>query len=486
MVKNKKQLLVYVFLFFSLSACTSVRFKDFFVGYAEQMKPVRLSLSQGDVGRANKALGGRNAVDDVLYQLEQGRLSYLANDWQSSQAAFAAVYRQLELEAGKAKYQASKGLQQLGAVVGNDNVIAYQLPAYEQTMMHSYQAMNYLYQHDLEGALVEIRRANQVQEKALRQHRDELLAAEKALLSGGEDDEVNPDWHRVNRAYAGMEAVIGEVKNGFQNAYTFYLSALLYEAAGQENDAYIDYKRALEISPDNTFLQQDVLRLASRLGMQDDLAVFEQKYGRWQQQSPTMQDQTKQGQGQGQVVVLYEQGLINEKKELALHLPVSTHDNDLRFYNLALPVYENSPGISRPMQLKHNNVSLESMELVRLQSLAAKQLQEQLPGLILRQLSRLIAKEKFRSTLERKGDDVGNILANIYNLVSEKADTRSWVTLPANSQLLKTELPAGKQRLELVVGGRTTSIELEVNANRTTLVNLTKIDNFINYQTVNL
>ncbi|WP_281556402.1 hypothetical protein [Thalassomonas sp. RHCl1] len=477
MVKNKKQLLVCVFLFFSLSACTSVRFKDFFVGYAEQMKPVRLSLSQGDVMQANKALGGRNAVDDILYQLEQGRLSYLANDWQNSKAAFDAVYRQVELDAGKAKYRASRGLQQLGAVVGNDNVIAYQLPAYEQTMMHSYQAMNYLYQHNLEGALVEIRRANQVQEKALKQHRKELLDAEQALASGSDDDEVNPDWHRINQAYAGMDAVIGEVKNGFQNAYTFYLSGLLYEAAGQENDAYIDYKRALEISPDNGFLQQDVLRLASALGMQDDLVRFEQKYGAWQQ---------KHKASDGQVVVIYEQGLINEKKELALHLPVSTSDNDLRFYNLALPVYEKSPGISHGLQLKVDNRTLNSMELVRLQGLAAKQLQEQLPGLIIRQLSRLIAKEKFRSTLERKGDDVGNILANLYNLVSEKADTRSWVTLPKNSQLVKAQLPAGKQQLELVVDGRKTQIELEVKANRTTLVNLTKIDNFMNYQTVNL
>ena len=480
MVKNKKRLLNYLFLFLSLGGCTSVHFKNFFVGYAQQMTPVRSALLLGDVQQSTSQLPEQNSPNKVLYQLEQGRLSYLANDWDRSQAAFDAVYQQVQLNEAKAKIQISKGIEQLGAVVSNDNVMTYQIPAYELGMMHSYQAMNYLYQHDLQGALVEIRRANQVQEKALKQHQAELFSAANSSseksYADKDSDENEPDWRRVNQAYANMDKQIGELKNGFQNAYTFYLSGLLYEAAGEENDAYIDYKRALEITPDNTFVQQDVLRLATRLGMTDDLIELEQKFGRWQD---------KKTQGDGQVIVLYEQGLVNDKQELALHLPVSIHD-DIRFYNVALPIYENTGVIPQPLTLMFKDTSVTSMEIVRLQSLAAKQLYDQLPGLILRQLSRLIAKEKIRSTLSRKGNDVGNILANLYNVLSEKADTRSWLTLPDNAQILKAALSPGQQTVEVMINGRVKTLELDIKANRTTIVNLTTIDNFFNYKSVTL
>ena len=42
-------------------------------------------------------------------------------------------------------------------------------------------------------------------------------------------------------------------------------SAIIYEMLGHFDDAYIDYKKALEIVPDNTYLQKDVLRLDRKI-----------------------------------------------------------------------------------------------------------------------------------------------------------------------------------------------------------------------------
>ena len=127
----------------------------------------------------------------------------------------------------------------------NDNAIGYQLAPYEQSMLHTYQALNYLYTDGLESALVEVRRANLVQEKALETYENELLEAK--------DKDPGINWQQVDAALSPLDSRIGDIKNGFQSAYTFYLSGLLYEAAGELNDAYIDYKKALEIYPDNTF-----------------------------------------------------------------------------------------------------------------------------------------------------------------------------------------------------------------------------------------
>ena len=89
------------------------------------------------------------------------------------------------MQRNKAKIQISKGIEKLGAVVSNDNAISYQVPYYEQGMLHSYQALNYLFQHDLEGALVEIRRANLVQENALKAYQGEIYKAKNELYNSG-------------------------------------------------------------------------------------------------------------------------------------------------------------------------------------------------------------------------------------------------------------------------------------------------------------
>ncbi|MFP3458335.1 hypothetical protein R0J89_18990, partial [Psychrobacter sp. SIMBA_152] len=76
--------------------------------------------------------------------------------------------------------------------------------------------------------------------------------------------------------------------------------------------------------------------------------------------------------------------------------------------------------------------------LVHLEALAAKTLEQQVAGRVSRQILRLVAKEKMRAELARSAGDVGNILANLYNLASEQADTRSWLTLPNQISLARS------------------------------------------------
>ena len=57
--------------------------------------------------------------------------------------------------------------------------MVYRAPDYERTMLHHYLALNYLQRGDAEGALVEVRRANQVQEQALKRRADEVRKAKQ-------------------------------------------------------------------------------------------------------------------------------------------------------------------------------------------------------------------------------------------------------------------------------------------------------------------
>ena len=457
-----------------LAGCTSIGINDLFYGYSEQMKPSRSAQLSGEFLKAESFVISVNSYHNnyALSQLEKARLQFLSNNWSSSQQSFELAYKQVQTQEQAAKVQISRGLKTAGAVMTNDNSIAYDIPSYEQGMLHSYQALNYLYQSSLEGALVEVRRANLVQEKALETNQVELYKAQEEMEKKG----VN--GNKLHSNYPSMDNLIGDVKNSFQNAYTFYLSGLLYEAVKQPNDAYIDYKRAIEIYPNNTYLQQDVLRLAKQLGMHEDYELFKQKFGQYKVGNKT---------NSGQIVVIFEQGIVNAKQEARLNLPIFNSNSNVKFFTFALPVYRGNLSMLTPLSINIDDKNYMSQEIVRLQSLATKDLEGQLPSLVTRQALRLVAKEQLRQNLKKSGGDVGNILASLYNVASEKADTRSWSSLPDNIQIMRlNNIEAGHRKLEISYAGKKEVIDIEVADKGTTLINFTAIGNITRYQTINL
>ena len=448
----------YLALAVTLSSCSSMSFTDIFSGYNKQMRPVYNAQLRGDYALAQSLIQPRSSSDGTytLGLLETARLQYLNQHWPESEKTFTLASEQIQQAQQQAKIQLSRGVENVGAVVSNDNALRYDVPYYEQSMLHSFQALNYLYQQQYEGALVEVRRANLVQEQALMANQESLHDAQQKMTSNG----INVD--SFNKSYPSMATTIGKVKNGFQNAYTFYLSGILYEGAGQFNDAYIDYKRALEIYPSNQFLQQDVLRLAHGLSMTDDISRYEQRFGKYN---------NKANNNSGQLVLLLEDGIISPKDEISINLPIFSHHRDMRFYSVSLPVYHSNNRPRSPLTLKVNGQSYQSQEIVRLDALAAKHLKDQLPAMVVRQALRLVAKEEMRQQMSRKGGDVGHILASLYNIASENADTRSWSTLPDNVQLIRLNLSEGKHQITLQQNGRSKVVDVNITANRITLIN---------------
>jgi len=450
-----------------------MRIDDFFAGYTQQMSSAKRALEQGDFAKALSLVPDNNKSHNAYFLtlLEKGRLAFLNEDWVESQNWFELAYQEVQRQQGKAKLQLSKGVQNIGAMVSNDSALLYQIPTYEQSMLHTYQALNFLHQNKYEAALVEVRRANLVQESALLSYEDELYqAAEEMQKEGVSVEALAPHISTMN-------TLIGEVKNGFQNAYTFYLSALLYEASGELNDAYIDYKKALEIFPGNDYVLQDVVRLAKQLSMRDDLARFTNEM---------ILEQEGANENTGQLVVLYEQGSINPRQEAKANLPIFTRHNDMRFYSFSLPTYRFSNEPKQGVRLQVKSKEYRSEEIVVLQSLATKQLTEQLPLMVTRQAFRLVAKEQVRRKLSKEGGDIGNILAGLYNIASERADTRSWLTLPNRIHLLKVNLPLGSNKLVLEHANGQSIVDVKVNRNRTTLVNLTTLGGYTGVNLINL
>lgn len=442
-----------------LGGCAS-RWQDLFVSYSDQMVPLRNQLLLGHAAEALPKVRESTPGDDtyVLDQLERGRIAWLAGQDAISKQGFAAADSRLAWEDNQARYRLSQGLAQAGSLLTNDQTMAYRAPDYERTMLHHYLALNYLQRGDAEGALVEVRRANQVQERALKARADEVRKAKEK----SEESEAEGEMRQLmSRGAPELDRLIGQVKNGFQNAYTFYFSGVLYEAAGDLNDAWVDYQRGYQIAPDNQSLQDALLRLARLRGSPDELKETEKKVGR--KAPPLAKDQ-------GQLVVLFEDGLIPARREIFLPLPISTSSGDFRTFTVAVPYYDNRASDTGPLTVSVGKQAGRTSSLVRLEALAAKDLQERLPGMLTRQALRLVAKEQLRRSAAKEGGDVGNILVGIFNTLSERADTRSWLTLPAEASSWQGVLPAGEVQLRLGAGSAMRTLPLTVHAGRTTLV----------------
>ncbi|MDO6497147.1 COG3014 family protein [Photobacterium sanguinicancri] len=449
-----------VLLSLTLAACANLSAQGLFSHYSAAMAPTHTALEQGRYESAIESLPTEPA-GPILDGMEQGRTRFIAQQYPSSFSAFQGADIAVKEQQSKAIIQVSEGFNQAGAILTNDNMITYQPTDYELGFLHLYLALNYVQQHKLEGALVEVRRANMVQEAARKIREKELASAEKAVKKKGISDNIGAVLARYPDAGTTLSAV--------QNGYLFFLSGVLYEADGDLNGAYIDFKRALAVAPNNIYVAQTVLRLATRLQMRDDLQTLEARYGKYQ----------KPAKNEGRVVIFDEQGVVAARDNWRLPLYLSDSRGQGAIYNLALPYYRNVT-LPRLSPLKLGNNSLNSEQVANVNSMAQQSLSEGLPAIVVRQALRVLAKDEVRRTAAKNGDDVGNVLANIFNTLTEQPDTRSWQTLPAAINIYQDDVKAGTQTLSW--NGQ--QLDVEVKAGRTTMVWVSRQGNQVSWWSV--
>jgi hypothetical protein len=231
----------------------------------------------------------------------------------------------------------------------------------------------------------------------------------------------------------------------------------MYEILGKPNDAYIDYKKALEIFPDNVYVQKDVLRLATQLNMTDDLEIYKKRY-------PV--EARKPGKDEGELVVLFEHGFAPVKTETSV--PIFTGQ---QVQKVAFPIYAAQWQVpsSLRVSIEGGGSVGETSPIVYVQAMAVKALQEKLPGMLTRQILRVVAKKKMAEQAG-KASPWAKLGADIFNIVSENADRRSWLTLPNDAQILRSPLPQGEYQLNLNNGKATGMVKVKVEHGKRTIV----------------
>ncbi len=384
--------------------------------YPEHMAPVRRDISEG---RVERAFGGLESAglhkrrrDRLLYHLEAGLLYHLAGDYrQSNYFLERAEWISDEMYTRSISAEAA-------ALLSSDLVLPYRGHYYDYLFVNYYKMLNYLYLADLEGALVEVRRIN---------HKLSLFETDSAFFH--------------------------------------YITAILYEAAGEVSSAFIEYKKAYE---SYTGWYSEDLGIGPPRQLRKDIWAFLERtrFVRRSEMPSQAQVPFELPERYGQVVFLFETGFAPHKKETAVHMaiPQKKRDQyrdqlaDVYHLRVALPEYVLPEETVTEIVLNYRGGSIQ-MELAESPGKLALVNFEKMQGAIVaRAIARAIAKyvgyRQVRGDPDEDESGVRGFLAaltNIFGAATERADTRSWLTLPNNIYFARQYLSPGEYSFSALV-----------------------------------
>ena len=415
--------------------------------YNQQASGFYSSLVEGNYEKASKNLDQNKLLkknrNRLLYLLEKGKVEHLLRHYEKSNEFLEEADRLME-----ANRQSAKDI--MAGTLINPMMQSYRGEDFEKYMVHYYKALNYLQLQDTEEALVEARRIS------LRQYAQEAEAGSNHYT---------------------------------QDAFSLILQSLVYEKAGDLNNAFVACRNAANLYLDrggNYYgtampgqLKTDLLRLAWMNGFRDELEWYENKLGmKWNPEQSLPKDE---------LILFWENGRAPVKKEENVFFSLSEQggnyfftDNRDRYkipfnhhssasigsghsFRLAIPYYEPQPlkYHSAHVQTAGGNIFFEPAQAIN--ELAIATMNEQRLREMAKMLTRLAIKKLAEEATKPDKDEKDSKHKNrmeavslglkIFSLASEKADTRNWQSLPHTIQYVRIPLGPGTNQLKVEITG---------------------------------
>ena len=388
--------ILFALLLLTLTGCAS---------YSNQFSPIAAEMAGDHIDSALDLLDAEDPPgrDRLLWLMNRGMLLRLKGDFTASNQEFAAAKQLVE------ELSALSLREQTLALTINDATRSYEGAPYEQVLLNVYSALNYLNLGQADAARVEVLQID-------------LRLAE--LM----DNEAGPLFENDPLAR--------------------YLGGMIYEMDGEYSDAMIAYRNAYQAYRKHgehypiavpRQLQIDLLRSSERVGLADENRRYQELFGidNWQTAEALHQ--------QGELIFLFHNGLAPVKVENSVMLPVIGQGQIVR---VSLPEYlRRQPGFSSARLLIDGRV-METEQVENIEELAIAELSNNMPAIIVRTVARAALKYQTSKAVGNQNNLAG-LLVNVAGLLTERADTRSWLTLPADIQMARIPLDPGEYNLEV-------------------------------------
>lgn len=355
--------------------------------------------------------------DRALQQLNQAMLFRLSGDFVGSNAAFERAKVTMD------ELSRLSVAEQVNSLVSNDEFRAYEGQAHERIYLHLIKGINHLQQGDIHSARVEVLQMDVLM-------RELALADEKAV------ERVAP--------------------------FARYFSGLVYDALNEPSDALVAYRQAMEAYRERSGaagiplrLQQDLIRLTDRLGLREEGDRYRQSFNL----APSPEDPDH-----GEFVAIVFDGLAPPLHEESVIWQGMINGGHL--YRISLPAVTSRAytAVSPQIRLEGNWSGGELVD--DLDRLVRADLDARKPAMAARAFVRQAVKQGIASAAtratQRKADNTAELLATgllsigmqFAVVLTERADTRNWSTLPGRVWLIRQSLPVGQHSLQMDFGGR--------------------------------
>ncbi|CAM3814088.1 hypothetical protein CCOS865_05433 [Pseudomonas reidholzensis] len=410
-----------------LTGCAAFR------SYDSELQETNQQLAAGNLDAALTLLESNNKGErkDLLYYFEKGELLRSKGDFQGSQQAWRAADGVVFQWEESVKLDTARYLSQFGSYLVNDKVRRYEGYDYEKVMLTTQMALNLLAVNDFDGARTEIKRTHE-REALIAELRDKqyLKREEEAEQQGVATEYKDLKGYPV----ASLDApdVVG-LKNSYQSAFSHYLSGYVYEALGEKGLAAPGYRTAAELRPNTPLLEQALLDL----------------------------DKSTATTGESDVLIVVQSGLAPARDSVRIPLPLSI-DGNLVITPLSFPVIKEDTSTAHFSELYLNDKALSLTALNSTSAMSRRALRDDMPGIILRTSVRAVS----RGVAQKKMNEVNPLAALIMGIASavvEGADTRTWRTLPNETQVARVHLANGEHTLNLPpsLGGNRLTVKID-------------------------
>ncbi len=355
--------------------------------YQSKVADARSAIAANDPDKAVtllKPLAEVEGDDQLVYLLDYATALQIDGKFKESAKQYASAQKIASIQDYHSVSKVTSSL------LLSEEMVQYKGDDFEKVFINAMNAVNFLNLNELDDALVETRRLNEILYKF---------------------------------KFEGK-------KNYDQNPFAFYLSAIIWEAGRNWDDAYIAYKSAFALAPDYKPLREDLIRAAIRAQREDDVA-------KWKAQFPEVAVRSEwRDPAYGEIVLVYEQGWGPRKEPR----PGSPR------FPMLVPVFSNTRRAE--LTIEDGGRSATSNRIFSVQQVAIKALNDDFARLAAMRVAGVAAKAVVSDQIRQKNPLLGDLAFLALN-ATDRADLRQWSTLPESFQIARIPIKAGKYRVRV-------------------------------------
>lgn len=359
------------------------------------------------------------------------------------------------------------GSKLMGEAIFNRSFMNYEPTSSDTILLNMYKGYSYWALGEKDKARVEFNRTLERQRRAVEKYKEEIAALQKEKKeqaqkqqqkkssntirqSNQQEDSPQLDMLRVQEAgFSAVRRSMPELSQwkgyeDFVNPYATYMSGLFFCINGEVQSDFDKcqtmLKRVDGMLGSNRYVAQDV-----KMANAYSLGFASSKY-----RQPT-------------VWIIFENGLAPELSEKRFSIPLFlvNYHSKVSFVSFVIPALEQRSAAMRHLLVTADGRNYRSEMLTDMDAVFQAEYKAQLPFTLTKAVASTATKAFTQYLVAESGGPLAGLAAGIVTTAFNTADTRSWLSLPKNVQLVRLDKPtSGKLQLRLPDGTLLSTVKL--------------------------